>query len=253
MDLPGAALLFTGLLGLLGPILCGHELHWPWWLWPTEAGAIATLAAFLAWQRRLDRAGGQPLIDLALLSDRAFLRGLLATICFFEANMSFYFILTLFLQTSLGLAPFAAGLAVLPLALAFVAGSRVHGDIVRGCFIQIAGLLATGVTIAAFPSGGAIALVPPLVLFGYGQGRVMAPLFGAVLTSVRHAHAGAGAGILTTTQQTANAGGVALVGLVYFTVRETASGQIAMLTALTVLVGLLLCTALSLSWMRRAA
>lgn len=252
LDIPGAVLLFLGLLGLVAPLLCGRELHWPAWLGLVEIGGIAVLALFHFWQRRIERDGGQPLIDLALLSDRVFLRGLLATICFFEANMSFYLVLTLFLQTSLGLSPFDAGLTVLPLALAFVAGSRSGGDIVAGCFIQIAGLVATGVTIAAWPSAGAIALVAPLVLFGYGQGRVMAPLFGAVLANVRNIHAGAGAGILTTTQQTANAAGVALVGLVYFTVRETVSGQAAILTALAVIAGLVLCAALSLRWMRRA-
>ncbi len=44
----------------------------------------------------------------------------------------------------------------------------------------------------------------PLAVFGYGQGMVLAPLFSAVLTQVRHTHAGSGAGILTTTQQVAN-------------------------------------------------
>lgn len=67
---------------------------------------------------------------------------------------------------------------MLPLALAVVVGSRVTGDIVPGCLIQIAGLAAIIATIAGWPSAGAVALVPALVLFGYGQGRVMAPLFG---------------------------------------------------------------------------
>ena len=252
MDVPGAALLFLGLLGVVTPILCGRDLHWAWWLGLVEAFGIVTLTLFLAWERRTERQGGQPLIDLALLSDRGFLRGLLATLCFFAANMSFYLVLTLYLQNGLALDPFSAGLTVMPLALAFVAGSRAAGDIVRGCFIQIAGLVAIGVTIAAWPSGGAFVLVPPLVLFGYGQGRVMAPLFGVVLANVRHAHAGAGSGILTTTQQTANAAGVALVGLVYFTVREISSAQVAILAALAVLSALVLCAAGSLHWMRRA-
>jgi len=164
--------------------------------------------------------------------------------------MSFYLVLTLFLQGSLRLTPFGSGLTAMPLALAFVVGSRAGGDIVRGCFIQIGGLAAIGVTIVAAPS--AIALLPALLLFGYGQGRVMAPLFGAVLENIRHANAGAGSGILTTVQQTANAAGVALVGLVYFTVRAAASGQAAILAALVVLSLLVLATALSLRWMRRA-
>ena len=251
MDLVGALLLFLGLLAAITPILCGRELHWTWWLGAVEAGGMATLALFLAWERRIERNGGQPLIDLALLADRVFLCGLLAALCFFAANISFYFVLTLYLQTGLGLTPFEAGLMVVPLALAFVVGSRVGGDIVRGCFIQIAGLAAVAGTIAAAPSGSALLLVPTLVLFGYGQARVMAPLFGVVLENVRHAHAGAGSGMLTTAQQTANATGVALIGLVYFTVRGTATSQAAILAALAVLCVLVLCTALALRWMRR--
>jgi len=253
MDLPGAGLLFLGLLGLIAPILCGRDLHWAWWLWLVEADGIATLALFLVWERRVQRMAGQPLIDPALLSDRGFSRGLLAALCFFGANMSFYLVLTLFLQNGLSLSPLQSGRTVLPVALAFVFGSRAGGDIVRGCLIQIAGLAAIGATIAAWPSGGANALLPALAVFGYGQGRVMAPLFGTVLANVRHAHAGAGSGMLTTTQQTTNAAGVALVGLVYFTVSEADSARSAILAALGVLSVLVLCTALSLRWMRRPA
>jgi EmrB/QacA subfamily drug resistance transporter len=253
LDLTGALLLFLGLLGVITPMLCGRELDWAWWLGPVEAGGVATIALFLAWERRTERNGAQPLIDLGLLADRVFLCGLLAALCFFAANISFYFVLTLFLQNDLGLTPFQAGLTVLPLALAFVAGSRVSGDIVRGCYVQIAGLAAIAGTVVALPSGGAVGLVPAFVLFGYGQGRVMAPLFGAVLANVRHAHAGAGSGILTTTQQTANAAGVALIGLVYFAVSGVGFGRAAILASLAVLSVLVLGAALSLRWMRRVA
>lgn len=257
LDLPGAVFLFLGLLALIGPILCGRSLGWPWWLLVVAADGVATLALFLLWERRTERRGGQPLIDLALLSDRAFRRGLLAAVCFFEANMSFYLVLTLYLQNGLGLAPFEAGVSVLPLALAFVIGSRAGGDLIRGCLLQTAGMIATGAVIAFWPASpgqasGVVPLLFPLALFGYGQGRVMAPLFGAILAGVRHAHAGAGAGILTTTQQGANAAGVALVGLVYFTVAEHGGDRAAILAALVPLCVLVLGTAASLRWMRRA-
>ena len=249
IDPRSVALLFAGLSCLITPVLCGRDLHWAWWLGLIEAAGIAILAFFLAREKKSPR----PLIDLTLLSDRGFLGGLLAAWCFFAANMSFYLVLTLFLQSGLGLTPFEAGLTVLPLALAFVVGSRVSGDIVRGCFIQIGGLVAIGVTIAAFPLEGAVVLMPALVLFGYGQGRVMAPLFGVVLANVRHVNAGAGSGILTTTQQTANAAGVALIGLIYFTVGEFGSARMAFLAALGALSVLVMCAALSLCRMRSSA
>jgi hypothetical protein len=74
----------------------------------------------------------------------------------------------------------------------------------------------------------------PLALFGYGQGLVMAPLFGVVLVSVMNANAGAGGGILSTTQQIANGIGVAPLGAIYFMVRAAYSDRAAMLAALLV-------------------
>ena len=75
-------------------------------------------------------------------------------------------------------------------------------------------------------------LMLPLAVFGYGQGMVLAPLFSAVLTQVRHAHAGSGAGILATTQQVANGAGVVLVGAVYFAMQGLHGDRWAMLAAM---------------------
>jgi MFS family permease len=108
----GAALLFLGLSGFVTTILSGRSLHRPWYLWPIEAGGVAILGLFLAWERRTERRDGQPLIDLALLLDPVFVRGLLAAMCFFGTNMSFYLVLTLYLRNGLGPSPFDAGLTV---------------------------------------------------------------------------------------------------------------------------------------------
>src|SRR5262249_55017617 len=78
-------------------------------------------------------------------------------------------------------------------------------------------------------------LMATLAVFGYGQGMVLAPLFSAVLTNVRHAHAGSGAGILSTTQQIANGTGVVIVGAVYFSVHTLYGDRTAMLTSLAVI------------------
>jgi hypothetical protein len=84
--------------------------------------------------------------------------------------------------------------------------------------VQATGLAGTAVLVGTVPHPSMAMLMLPLALFGYGQGMVLAPLFSAVLVQVRHAHAGSGAGILTTTQQVANGAGVVLVGTVYFAV-----------------------------------
>src|SRR5882672_3161658 len=37
LDVPGAIVLFAGLLCLIGPLLFGHDLHWSPWVWLTMA------------------------------------------------------------------------------------------------------------------------------------------------------------------------------------------------------------------------
>ena len=77
-----------------------------------------------------------PLIDLALLEDRIFIAGMCATFCFFLGNLSFYFVLTLCIQNGLGFSPFDAALTVMPLAFAFVVGSRMSGGrLIEGCVV----------------------------------------------------------------------------------------------------------------------
>jgi predicted MFS family arabinose efflux permease len=232
LDLRGAVVLFVGLLGLIVPLMFGRELGWPWWMWLAMAAGLAVLFGFVRMQRAVERRGGTPLIDLALLEDRVFVAGMSATFCFFLGNLSFYFVLTLYLQNGLGLSPFDAALTVMPLAFAFVAGSRVAGRLVEGCIVQATGLASTAVLVGTVAHPSMAMLMLPLALFGYGQGMVLAPLFSAVLAQVRHAHAGSGAGILTTTQQVANGAGVVLVGAVYFAVRGDRWALLAAIVAL---------------------
>ncbi|HET7880576.1 MAG TPA: MFS transporter [Acetobacteraceae bacterium] len=252
LDLRGASALFVGLIGVVVPLMFGRELGWPWWMWATVVAGVGVLAGFLRLQRATERSGGMPLIDLSLLEDDLFITGMAATFCFFAANLSFYFVLTLYLQNGLGFAANDAALTVLPLAIAFVVGSRSTGRLVQGCFVQATGLAVTALLAGSVAQPTMTMLVLPLAVFGYGQGMVLAPLFSAVLTQVRHAHAGSGAGILTTTQQVANGVGVVLVGTLYFAVQAVAGNRWAFLAALAMLGCCVLATAVFLLRMRLA-
>ena len=260
LDLSGAAVLFAGLLCLVGPVLAARELHYAWWLWGIEGFGAVTLVAFLRLERRIEQAGRTPLIDLDLLDDKRFVMGLAATACFFVANISVYLVVTLFLQNGLGWSALDAGRTVVPLALAFVVASR-HGArraaasglraLVEGCLLEASGLLAVALVVASGAS--MMPLILALGLFGYGQGLVMAPLFGAVLMTVRQEGAGLGAGMLTTVQQVANGAGVALIGGLYFAVQPTAGDTGALVVCLLDAVIALVATAVLLARMSRIA
>src|SRR5580700_10744053 len=43
LDVPGAVVLFAGLLCLIGPLLFGHDLGWTPWLWPVMAAGVAII------------------------------------------------------------------------------------------------------------------------------------------------------------------------------------------------------------------
>jgi predicted MFS family arabinose efflux permease len=261
LDIPGAIVLFTGLVCLIGPLLFGHDVGWAPWLWLVMAAGVAIIAAFLRLERAVASRGGMPLIDLALLSDKAFMRGLGAAFFFFFANLSFYLIMTLFMQRGLHIPPLQAGLVFVPLALAFVIASR-HSAVrarhrgtlvlIEGCAVQVAGLAALALTVALVETPTASVLALLLLIFGYGQGLVMAPLSGAVLSTVKPISAGSGSGMYGTTSQIANASGVAAIGAAFFAVEAITSVRPALLASLALFALSILTSVAFMSWMRRA-
>jgi predicted MFS family arabinose efflux permease len=74
-----------------------------------------------------------------------------------------------------------------------------------------------------------------LTIFGAGQAMVMAPLYGRVLGKVPRAHAGSGAGVLSTVQQAGNACGVAVIGAIYFGVGQFLPFRLAVALSLALL------------------
>jgi MFS family permease len=261
LDIPGAIVLFTGLLCLIGPLLFGHDLHWSPSVWLAMGAGVAIIAAFLRLERSVAQRGGMPLIDLSLLSDAAFMRGLAAVFFFFFANLSFYLIMTMFMQKTLHIPPLQAGLVFVPLALTFVIASKHSAArakhrgtlvLIEGCAVQIVGLAALAVAIEAVAAPSALLLALVLAVFGYGQGLVMAPLSSAVLSSVKPASAGAGSGMYGTTAQVANAAGVAAIGAVFLAIEATGSGRLALFAAFASFALSIITCAVFLSWMRRA-
>ena len=262
LDIPGAIMLFAGLLCLIGPLLFGHDLHWSYPVWLVMAAGVAILAAFPRLERAVARRGGMPLIELSLLSDAAFMRGLVGVFFFFFANLSFYLVMTMFMQKVLLIPPLSAGLVFVPPALTFVIASRHSGVrakhrgtlvLIEGCVVQIIGLAMLAAAVACTVAPSALLLALLLTVFGYGQGLVMAPLSSAVLSTVKPASAGAGSGMYGTTAQIGNAAGVAAIGAVFFAIEAAGSPRLALYAACALFTLSIVICGIFLSWMRRAA
>ena len=260
LDIPGAIVLFLGLLCLIGPLLLGHDLHWSPTVWLPMAAGVGIVGAFLRLERAVARRGGMPLIDLSLPTDKAFMRGLIAVFFFFFANLSFYLVMTIYMQKGLQIPPLQAGLVFLPLALTFVIASRHSGVrvkhrgtlvLIEGCAVQVAGLVALVMAIEWIDTPSAMVLALVLTIFGYGQGLVMAPLSSAVLSTVKPVSAGAASGIYGTTAQIANAAGVAAIGAVFFAIESNQSSRLALLAASALFALSIIACAAFLTWMRR--
>ena len=85
-----------------------------------------------------------------------------------------------------------------------------------GAGITAVGMACTGLaTWLAWPHLGVAVLAVPVTVIGIGQGLVMSPLFGVVLSDVPVTRAGTASGTLGTAQQTALALGVALLGSLF--------------------------------------
>jgi hypothetical protein len=166
------------------------------------------------------------------------------------------------MQTALRIPPVEAGLVFVPLALTCVVASRLSGVrakhrgtlvLIEGCAIEIIGLVLLALTIEITQAPSALMLALILTVFGYGQGLVMAPLSGAVLSSVKPASAGSGSGMYGTTAQIANAAGVAAIGAVFFAIETVRSPQQAILVSIALFMLSIIASAALLSWMRRAS
>jgi len=150
----------------------------------------------------------------------------------------------------------------LPLALAFVIASRHSGAraphrgtlvLIEGCAVQLIGLALLVLMVAWTHAPSATQLALVLTIFGYGQGLVMAPLSSTVLSTVKPASAGSGAGMYGTTAQIANAAGIAAIGAVFFAIEAAQSARLALLVSAALFALSIAACAGFLAWMRRAA
>jgi EmrB/QacA subfamily drug resistance transporter len=235
LDLPGVALLTLTAALLIIPIVEGGALGLPLWCWLSLTAVPVAGAAFVWWEHRV-RTSRQPLVDLGLFLLRDFRRGLFVNVTLFATISSFFFVLGLYLQTGRGDSPMVAGLTFVPLAVGNFVASLLSGALVgrygrstltAGAAFQAAGLLV--LLAAASPSQPVTLVLVGVTLLGLGQGLLIPPIIGIVLSRISVADPGAPAGVLATVQQMSGTIGLALVSLGFFAVvgSRHASGYVA--------------------------
>ncbi|MGW9197628.1 MFS transporter [Micromonospora chersina] len=236
LDLAGVVLVSAALVALVLPLVEGREQGWPLWTWLSLAGAALLFALFAATQQR----SRQPLVDLTLFRERAFSVGLVATQVFWMGQASFFLILALYLQVERGLSALESGVVFIAIGAGYLATSTYAHRIAARLGRQVVSVGALVMAVGLYGMWQAAGhgtgwLVPGLAVDGIGMGIALAPLTTTVLSRINPQHTGAAAGVLATVNQTGNAVGVALIGIVFYRAADLTGGFRAGLVALIVL------------------
>ncbi|MBT0771702.1 MFS transporter [Kineosporia sp. J2-2] len=219
LDLPGMVT-FTAAAGLITyAIIEAGEQGWTTRTPMISAGlGVLALIVFVLLQRRTTH----PLIDLSLLRRPVFTGAVLAAAVLSSAAFGSSALISIWLQSVVGLSPMAAGLSLLPMsAVAFaVAGAlsrRLHGvpvarPIGAGLFLIGCGSL---LMLLVRADSTWTALLPGLLFVGVGVGLATPPLTAAALSAVPVQRSGMASGVLNTSRQLGLAFGVAVLGSVF--------------------------------------
>jgi MFS family permease len=193
--------------------------------------AVPAFALFVATERRVERGGGHPLVDLELFRNPAFALGLVLAFLFY-CNSAFFLTYGIFLQTGLHWTPLASGMAIMPFAIGFVVGpltspavvKRIGGHVLAlGFSMMTVGFTVTGwsATHAATPD---LLFYCGLVCAGVGHGLLLPSIMRIVLQEVVPEKAGLASGVVSSTLQIGSAFGTAAISGAFFGViggRET--------------------------------
>src|SRR5690606_23781496 len=134
------------LAGLVFGIIEGQS--YGWWkpteefsvlgiVWPFESlsivpfsiiGGLILLAIFTWYERRLERAGVEPIFEFGLLRFRSYRYGMIVGMIVNLGEIGVLFAVSLFLQGTKGLTAFDTGLALLPLAIAALIAAPLAGS-----------------------------------------------------------------------------------------------------------------------------
>lgn len=219
IDLPGAALVSTGLVALVYGFTLADSDGWasPWTL-----GMFATAAVLLALFVLVEKRSAIPLPPLRVVSERTrasvFISQALSTVTMF----GLLFLLTYYLQTVKGFSPVMSGLAFLPMVAGMLIGaSQISGRLMPrvaprwrmgiGFLIAAAGTLL--LTQLHVDSSYLAVVFPAQALFGTGLGMAFSPALTLATThDIDERDTGVASAAINAAQQVGGSIGAALRG-----------------------------------------
>ncbi|HEY7143147.1 MAG TPA: MFS transporter [Streptosporangiaceae bacterium] len=224
---PSVAVLTLALVAVFYPLIQGRDLGWPAWAFVMLGMSVPLLAGFALMQHRLARSGRPPMVDLALFRSPATSTGLAVALIFFGAT-SFFFILTLYLQSGLGYSPLRTGLSFIPFSAGIIAGSATAAPLGQrfgraaagaGTLAMTAALASMTALIGHYRTGlHAWQLAPSLTVAGIAFGIVSGTLAGIVLGQVPARLSAGASGVINTVIEFGSVLAIATAGGIFFAV-----------------------------------
>ena len=185
-------------------------------------GGLVSLRLFLGHIRRLAAAGGEPLVNPALLANRQMTGGLVMFFFQFLVMMGLFFVIPLYLSVALGLSAIETGLRITPLSLTMLLAAAgvprffpaaSPRRVVEASLVAV--VLGLVVLVSAMDVGaGAEVVTVPLLLIGLGMGGLASQLGSVTVSAVPDEQSPEVGGLQNTATQFGASLGTALAGSV---------------------------------------
>jgi len=195
--------------------------------------AFVLLFAFTLWERRRD----EPLLPLPVVIDRNRGGSYLAILTNGLVLFGVFLFLTYYLQDTLRMSPSAAGVAFLPMVAVLMSTAALAQTKLLPRFgprlLIGSGMAIATVALVLFAQVGvgshyASAVLPGLLIAGFGVGLVFAPAMNTATRGVAEQHAGAASAMVNTSQQIGGSIGTALLSTIATTAATSfAHGKLA--------------------------
>jgi EmrB/QacA subfamily drug resistance transporter len=215
-DPVGAGLSIVGMGLLLWGIIEAPDRSWTSPLVLGALGAaVVVLAAFTVWEQH----SSHPMLHISFFSSRRFSGAVGAMGLVMFALMGGLFLLTQYLQFSLGYSPLETGVRIAPIAAVLLVVAPLSSVMVR--FVGTKSVVFTGMALVAIGFGllskvtvhdGYMHVLPAFLLIGLGTGLAFAPSTESVMGSLPLDQAGIGSATNGASLQTGGALGVGILG-----------------------------------------
>ena len=216
LPMAGTALLTGGVLALLYAIVSGPERGWlSGAVLGGTAAAASALGGWAWWERRVP----QPLLDPRLLALPAVRAGALGMAVLFSGMFSLFFVNGQYMQYAKGYGPLEAGVRLLPMAAALLAGPRcslllhrlvsARWTVCLGLLVMAAGLGTIATVTAASPY---LLYAVGAALTALGCGIATPLLSHAIMSALPAERAGVGSGLQSLARELGSALGIAVTG-----------------------------------------